>query len=121
MVVMILEAVPPALRGDLTRWLVALAPTVFVGRVSAAVRDGLWLRAIRRSDTGRVIQAWRTPSEQGFDFRLHNAPDLQRAEFDGIVLTSLQDAAWQEAAKRFRLDLAPVHEQSGTASNNAQE
>lgn len=109
MIVMILDAVPPALRGDLSRWLMALAPTVFVGRVSVAVRDGLWLRATSRSDTGRVIQAWRTPTEQGFDFRQHNAPGLQRADFDGIVLTSIRDAAWEEAMRRFRLDSSARH------------
>lgn len=120
MVVMILEAVPPALRGDLSRWLLALAPTVFVGRVSAAVRDGLWLRATSRLDTGRVIQAWRTPTEQGFDFRQHNAPGLQRAEFDGIVLTCIQDAAWQEAVRRFRLGSSATHDQADEASSSSQ-
>ena len=118
MIVMILDAVPPALRGDLSRWLLALSPTVFVGRVSVAVRDGLWLRATSRSDTGRVIQAWRTPTEQGFDFRQHNAPGLQRAEFDGIVLTCIRDAAWQEAMQRFRLAASAPHDRADEASSS---
>ena len=119
MIVMILEAVPPRLRGDLSRWLLALAPTVFVGRVSVAVRDGLWHRAISRSDTGRVIQAWRMPNEQGFDFRQHGAPGLQRADFDGIVLTCVQDAAWQEAVRRFQVGALPTHDHGDEASHSS--
>lgn len=121
MILMILDAVPPALRGDLSRWLLALAPTVFVGRVSVAVRDGLWLRATSRADTGRVIQAWRTPTEQGFDFRQHNAPGLQRVDFDGIVLTSVQDAAWQEAVRRFRLGSSGARDRVDEASTSSWE
>ncbi|MCC7000500.1 MAG: type I-E CRISPR-associated endoribonuclease Cas2, partial [Deltaproteobacteria bacterium] len=39
MLVMILEAVPVSLRGELTRWLTPVTSTVFVGSVSAEVRE----------------------------------------------------------------------------------
>ena len=42
MVVMILENVSPSLRGELTRWLIEPHPGVFVGHVTARVRDLLW-------------------------------------------------------------------------------
>ena len=42
MVVIILEKVSPALRGELTRWLIEPHPGVFVGHVSGMVRDRLW-------------------------------------------------------------------------------
>ena len=43
--VMLLERVSPGLRGELTRWLLELKAGVFVGRVSAMVRERLWATA----------------------------------------------------------------------------
>ncbi|MCD6345555.1 MAG: type I-E CRISPR-associated endoribonuclease Cas2, partial [Anaerolineae bacterium] len=42
MVVMILEKVPVGVRGELTRWLLEIKTGVFVGHISARVRDKLW-------------------------------------------------------------------------------
>ena len=42
MVVMILERVPAALRGELSRWLTPITKGIHVGRVSPLVRDQLW-------------------------------------------------------------------------------
>jgi len=69
MVVMILENVPPSLRGELSRWLIEPHPGVFVGDVSAMVRDRLWDKCCTRCRSGGVIQAWTTNTEQGFDIR----------------------------------------------------
>ena len=44
MVVVVLTACPVGLRGDLTRWLLEIASGVFVGHVTARVRDRLWER-----------------------------------------------------------------------------
>ena len=41
MIVMILENVPTSLRGELSRWLLEPRAGVFVGHVSARVRDKL--------------------------------------------------------------------------------
>ena len=49
MVVMILEKVPRSLRGDLTSFLVEVDTGVFVGRVSATVRELLWERAVEKA------------------------------------------------------------------------
>ena len=53
MVVMILERVPRSLRGELTRWLVEVDTGVFVGRVSAAVRELLWEKVVEKAGEGR--------------------------------------------------------------------
>ena len=50
MVVLILERVPPGLRGELTRWFLEPQAGVFVGRVSAAVRERLWEKAAARPE-----------------------------------------------------------------------
>jgi len=39
MVVLILEKVPRSLRGELTRWMIEVDTGIFVGRLSAMVRD----------------------------------------------------------------------------------
>ena len=39
MVVLILERVPPGLKGDLSRWMIEPKAGIFLGRVSARVRD----------------------------------------------------------------------------------
>ena len=46
MVVLILEDARPALRGLLSRWLIEPRAGVFVGRLSARVRDRLWKRVV---------------------------------------------------------------------------
>jgi CRISPR-associated protein Cas2 len=49
MTVVILTAVPPGLRGHLTRWLLEISPGVFVGHISARVRSRMWLRIVSLS------------------------------------------------------------------------
>ena len=44
MIVIVLSACPVSLRGDLTKWLLEINPGVFVGRVSARIREKLWAR-----------------------------------------------------------------------------
>ncbi len=54
MVVFLMEKVPVSLRGEITRWMLELRPGVFVGNISALVREKLWeavcqkLKAARR-------------------------------------------------------------------------
>lgn len=108
MVVMILEVVPPSVRGELTRWLMPVTANVFVGRVSAEIRDLLWLQVTERCDSGRVVQLWRAANEQGFAFRLHNVRDRVTVDLDGLNVLAARDAAWLEAVDRFRLHRTEV-------------
>ena len=87
MLVMILEKVPPSLRGELTRWLLEPRPGVFVGHVSALVRDRLWEKCIKeRKGQGGLIQIWSTNTEQRFDIRTWGDTDRQMVNFDGLWL-----------------------------------
>ena len=54
MIILTLTNCPPALRGDLTKWLVEIHTGVYVGRVSARVRDNLWDRVKEHSKTGKA-------------------------------------------------------------------
>jgi CRISPR-associated protein Cas2 len=86
MVVMVLEKVPASLRGELTRWLLEPKTGVFVGNVSAMVRDRLWEKCIKQRGGGGVIQIWSTNTEQRFAIRSWGDTQRQLVEFDGLWL-----------------------------------
>ena len=97
MVVMTVELVPPRLRGALTRWLVEVAPGVYVGRLSAVVRDLLWEQTIKEvGPDGRVIQVYRTNNEQGFAIRMHGDSKRSVVDLDGLQLVANRHAAWRD-------------------------
>lgn len=73
MTVIVLSDCPPKLRGDLTKWLLEISTGVYVGKVSARVRDELWLRVCDNLKSGRASMVYSTNNEQGMDFRVHNS------------------------------------------------
>ena len=86
MLVMILEAVPVSVRGELTRWLVEPHPGVFVGYVSAMVRERLWEKCCRSCRTGGVVMIWSTNTEQRFAMRLHGRTRREIIDMEGLQL-----------------------------------
>ena len=87
MLVMFLEKVPTSLRGELTRWLIEPRPGVFVGHVSALVRDRLWEKCVKKlKDEGSVTQIWSTNTEQRFDIRSWGDPEREMVNFEGVWL-----------------------------------
>lgn len=97
MVVMTLELVPPGLRGGLTRWLIEVAPGVYVGDVNALVRDLLWQAVTEEiADTGRAVLAYQTNNEQGFAIRMHGDTKRSPIELDGLQLVANRHAAWRD-------------------------
>jgi CRISPR-associated protein Cas2 len=112
MLVMILEVVPPSLRGEISRWLMPVDASVFVGRVSAEVRDLLWASTVERIGSGRAMQIWQAKGEQGFSMRAHNLAQRTLVDTEGLTLVAVQDAAWRQAVERFKLPVseAPVRQ-----------
>lgn len=87
MVVMILESVPASVRGELTRWLLELRAGVFVGSVSAMVRDRLWelvCSKVGKKGGGFLIQS--TNTEQGYTIRSVGLTTRMIEDFDGLLL-----------------------------------
>ena len=95
MVVLTLEKVSRSLRGELTRWLVELDTGVFVGRVSARVRENLWQRVVEKAGDGRVAMAWNANNEQGFKVRLLGHEDREIVVVDGVELVAVKNAKWK--------------------------
>jgi CRISPR-associated protein Cas2 len=92
MIVMVLENVPPSLRGELTRWLIEPKPGVFVGHVSALVRDRLWEKCIKQRKEGGLIQIWSTNTEQHFELRSWGDTNRDLVEFEGLWLVRKKTA-----------------------------
>lgn len=113
MVVVVLTACPTGLRGDLTRWLLEIAPGVFVGNTSAKVRDRLWERIELLAKDGRAIMAYSTNNEQHMAFKVHQ-PDWQPVDVEGLELIKRPKGTegstlmgppkkgWSSAGKRHR-------------------
>ncbi len=89
MVVMILEKVPMSLRGELTRWLIEPHTGVFVGHVSAMVRDRLWEKCCDKVREGGIVQLWSTNNEQRFDLRSFGTTKRSVVDFEGLQLIRL--------------------------------
>lgn len=85
MVVLVLTACPLGLRGHLTRWLLEVSPGVFVGKVSARVRDLMWARVLELCKDGRAIMIFSSDNEQGMGFRVHRH-DWEVVDVDGLSL-----------------------------------
>jgi len=85
MQVLVLNSCPAGLRGDVSRWFMELAPGVYVGRVSARVRDQLWDRIVEAAGQGRALLIYPARNEQGYVVREHQY-GWGMEDFDGIVL-----------------------------------
>ena len=92
MIVMMLENASPALRGELTRWLLEPHTGVFVGHVNALVRERLWEKCCLASGaTGGVVQIWSTNTEQRFAMRLHGETQRTIVDLEGLQLVQIPD------------------------------
>lgn len=85
MVVLVLTACPAGLRGYLTRWLLEISPGVFVGHVTARVRDLLWHEVQVNTKDGRALMVHSVRGEQRLAFKVHRH-DWMPTDFDGLQL-----------------------------------
>ena len=88
MVVIAFDNANESLRGLLTRWLLEVKPGVFLGEVTATVRDELW-NTIVSENKGRfdgVILAYSTNTEQGFDLKSIGNPHRCIIDLEGVKL-----------------------------------
>lgn len=88
MTVLVLTSVPDGLRGDLTRWLVEVSAGVYVGRVSAAVRDRLWQRVRTYARTGTATMVHAAQNEQGYVMETIGDPSYRVRDFEGLQLVT---------------------------------
>ncbi len=88
MLVIVVENVPPALRGRLAVWLIEVRAGVYVGNLSKKVREMIWSQVDEGLQGGNAVLVWSTNTENGFDFLTLGKNRRNPVEFDGIKLVS---------------------------------
>jgi CRISPR-associated protein Cas2 len=91
MVALVMEKVPTSLRGELTRWTLELKAGVFVGTVSAVVRDLLWDKVKWSLKGGGAIMIHTDNSEQGFAIRYWGETSRRIEDFEGLWLVGVEE------------------------------
>lgn len=85
MTVIVLAVCPPGLRGHLTRWMIEISPGVYVGNITARVRELMWERVIELCGRGRALMVHSVAGEQRLTFDAHNHA-WKPVDFDGLTL-----------------------------------
>ncbi|PJF01953.1 type I-E CRISPR-associated endoribonuclease Cas2 [Streptomyces carminius] len=98
MIVISATAIPDHLRGALTRWLLEVTPELYVGTVSARVRDELWTSVATCAGDGMAVLAHPADNEQGFVLRTVGTRRREPTDFDGLTLIAFRRES-QETAK----------------------
>lgn len=86
MTVIVLIAAAPGLRGHVSRWMLEVAPGVFVGTVGKRVRDRLWETLRARIGDGQAVMIEPASTEQDCAFRTAGRDRWQPTDYDGITL-----------------------------------
>lgn len=86
MVVLMLERVPAGLRGEMSRWMIEPRTGVFVGKLSAMVRDKLWEKAEKSAHGGAGIMIHASKTEQGFTVRTFGDTSREMVNMEGLWL-----------------------------------
>ena len=98
MITLATTAVPDHVRGALSRWLIEVAPGLFIGTVSARVRDKLWETVSAVVGDGAAVLAYPDDNEQGFSLRTAGERRRVPTDFDGLTLVTLRAAEAPEPA-----------------------
>lgn len=125
MIVITLTDCPPKVRGDLSKWLVEVNTGVYVGNLSARVKEALWTRICENISTGRATMVYSAKNEQRLEFRTYNGSWIP-IDFDGIVLMKHpfpQNANAEESLKPGFSKLAKIKfgESQKNRSDNLQD
>lgn len=112
MTVIILTACPAGLRGHLTQWLLEIAAGVYVGHISARVRQRLWARVTEMAGQGRALMVFQVRGEQRLSFAVHDhhwtpvdvdgVTLIRRPTGQAVIANPAMPAGWSKAAKRRR-------------------
>lgn len=88
MTVIVVENVPPRVRGRLAVWLLEVRAGVYVGDVSRRVREMIWSHIEKGLEEGNAVLAWTTNTESGFDFVTLGKNRRIPVEMEGLKLVS---------------------------------
>lgn len=115
MMVIVVENVPPRLRGRLALWLLEVRAGVYLGNYSVKVREMLWQQVCQGIGDGNAVLAWTRSTEAGFDFRTIGVNRRVPSERDGVKLVSFKPPPppsknapkrWRKVGRKSRLPKA---------------
>ena len=86
--VIVVENVPPRLRGRLAVWLLEVRAGVYVGTYSIRVREMIWQHVLEGLGNGNAVMVWKAQTESGFDFMTAGTNRRIPCEMDGVKLVS---------------------------------
>ena len=99
MLVIVLENVPPRLRGRLAVWLLEVRAGVYVGDPSKRVREMIWGQVEVGIEKGNAVMAWTANNESGFELATLGENRRLPVEMDGLKFVSFLPAGENTAAK----------------------
>jgi CRISPR-associated protein Cas2 len=103
LIILVLTASPPKLRGHLTRWLFEISPGVYVGKVSARVRELLWQQVLENIGKGRAVMVHPANNEQGLDFRVRGQ-EWEPVDYEGLKLIMRPNSNKQQLNRQDNLE-----------------
>ncbi|MFC6154793.1 type I-E CRISPR-associated endoribonuclease Cas2e [Nocardioides yefusunii] len=90
--VMVSSSVPVGVRGALNQWMVEVLPGVYVGRLTARVRELLWeslVDALLGEEKPYAALITQAPTEQGYLARTVGDHRYALTDFDGLQLVTV--------------------------------
>lgn len=85
-------AVPPHVRGALSRWMLEPAPGLYVGTLSAKVRDELWRVVAASIGDGSAVLVQAADAEQHFRIETVGPSRREPVDMEGLLLVALNPA-----------------------------
>ncbi len=86
MMVIVVESVPPRLRGRLALWLAEIRAGVYVGNYSIRTRERIWEETLKLLGDGSAVLAWTAQADSGFAFETAGPNRRESVDLDGLTL-----------------------------------
>lgn len=123
MIVITLSCCPQKLRGDLTRWLIEIDTGVYVGNLTARVRDAVWERIKLNIGSGRATMVYSANNEQKLEFQIYHAA-WEPVDYDGLRLVrrnypKSEDDTYRKKSKAAVRHMLHMQKYSGSRKNGA--
>jgi CRISPR-associated protein Cas2 len=96
MMVIVVENVPPRVRGRLSLWLAEVRAGVYVGVYGRRVRERIWEETRITIGDGNAVIAWTAPTDSGFEFECIGQNRREPIDFDGLTLVKFKPVSRNE-------------------------
>ena len=88
MMVIVVEAAPPRLRGRLAVWLLEVRAGVYLGNYARRTRERIWAEVQGAIGDGNAVLAYTAPNDAGFSFETCGPNRRVPVDFDGFRLVA---------------------------------